>query len=266
MTHDRHGPIMRDFLHGDLELELAETEVDAVVTVQSQQSLEHNEFLLNQARAAPWIAGIVGWVDLCSSEFEAQLDAYLADPIFKGARHVLSLETDDRFMLRPEFVRGIEGLTVRGLTFDLLILPHHLPFARELALLLPEQRFVLDHMGNPPVGEAAKMTAWGTDLRSLAACPNVSCKISGFLTLAAVGAGLGAHSEDIGSAIRHALDVFGPDRSMWGSDWPVCLTAGAYDGSLTLLESVLATQRPGARQAVLSETAARFYSLDLSIV
>jgi L-fuconolactonase len=257
---------MRDFLHKDLDLELASAEVGAVVTVQSQQSLEHNEFLFNQASAAPWIAGIVGWVDLCSSEVEAQLDAHLSDPVFKGVRHLLSLETDDRFMLRPEFVRGIEGLTVRGLTFDLLILPHHLPFARELALRLPEQRFVLDHMGNPPVGEAAKMTTWGKDLRSLAACPNVSCKVSGFLTLGAVGPALDARAEDIGSAIRHALDVFGPDRSMWGSDWPVCLTVGAYDGSLTLLESVLATHRPGARQAVLSETAARVYCLDVSIV
>ena len=148
---ERHAAIKRPFLPDDFAPLLRGSGFDGAVAVQARQSLAETEWLLELADRYAFILGVVGWVDLCSTELEAQLERYARHPKLKGVRHVIHDEPDDRFMLRPDFRRGIGMLERYGLAYDLLIYPRHLPFACELAAEFPAQRFVVDHIAKPPI-------------------------------------------------------------------------------------------------------------------
>src|SRR5690606_38962748 len=146
---DQHAPIKRNFMPDDLAPLLAAAGFDGTIVVQARQSLEETEWLLELADRYPFIKGVVGWVDLCSPDIEAQLARYAGHPKLRGVRHVLHDEPDDRYMLRPAFRRGIAALAAHGLTYDLLLFPQHLPIAEALVREFPNQPFVVDHLAKP---------------------------------------------------------------------------------------------------------------------
>jgi L-fuconolactonase len=256
---DRMAAIRRDFLPEDLRPEMARAQVDACITVQVRQTLEETEWLLDLAERVPFVAGVVGWVDLRADDVPAQLERFAGRPKLVGVRHIVQAEPDDRFLLRPDFCRGIAELAAHGLCYDILIYPQHLPEAVDFVARFDAQPFVLDHLAKPPI-RSRSIDAWARDLRRLAEAPHVSCKLSGLVTEADWRTWTPA---DIEPYLDVAFDCFGPDRLIAGSDWPVCMLAGSYQQVMSLVTDYLAAKRPaGEHEAVLGGTARRVWTLE----
>jgi len=254
---DEMGVLKRDFLPQHLVPELHGSRVDVAIAVQARHSLEETRFLLELASSSGRIAGVVGWVDLCSPEVEAQLDE-LAGPesAVVGVRHVVQDEPDDEFLLRADFARGIERLTARDLAYDLLIRPRHLRAARTFVARHPEQRFVLDHLAKPPV-RSGELTPWAQELRELAEHENLWCKLSGLVTEARWN---DWRPRDLTPYLDVALECFGAERVMFGSDWPVCLlSAPDYAAVKGVLDDYAGRLSVDERAALFGGNAARFY-------
>ncbi|HUI25384.1 MAG TPA: amidohydrolase family protein, partial [Candidatus Kryptonia bacterium] len=178
---DSMARLKHDFLPSDLQPPLTNCGFDGSVAVQAQQNVAETEWLLQLADAHPFIRGVVGWVDLCALDVADCLRRLAQHPRFRGVRHIVQDEPDDRFMLRPDFQRGIAALAQFDLTYDILVYARQLPAAIELATAFPAQRFVLDHIGKPDI-RARRIDDWRPDLARLAALPNVWCKLSGMVT------------------------------------------------------------------------------------
>ncbi len=173
--------LRRDFLPADLKPELEGNGFQGCVAVQARQTLEETRWLLELAERNPFILGVVGWVDLRSPRLRFELEALVKNPKLVGVRHVVQSEPDERFLLRPEFLRGIAMLEEFGLAYDILIYQRHLPVAAEFVARFPRQRFVLDHLAKPPIKIGA-IDVWARGIRELASFPNVYCKVSGLVT------------------------------------------------------------------------------------
>jgi L-fuconolactonase len=247
--------IRRDFLPDDLAPELNACGVDATIAVQADQSEAETEFLLGLAEGNPRIAGVVGWVDLRSPHIESRMEHFSKFKKFTGVRHVAQVEPDDRFLVRPEFVRGVSLLKRFGLTYDILIYPRQLPAAIELVGKLPGQKFVIDHLAKPEI-RAKKLTPWAAQMRELAANPNVYCKLSGMVTEADWK---NWKPEDFDLYLEAVFDAFGAKRLMFGSDWPVCLVAASYATVKNVVASYVDRHAPEAKSAIFGENAQRFY-------
>ena len=232
--------------------------VDNTIAVQARQILEETRWLLELAAEFPFVKGVVGWVDLCSPYLLAQLARFCSHPKLCGVRHVVHDEPDDRFMLRDDFVRGIGALAEFGLTYDLLLFPKHLPVACELVERFPDQPFVLDHIAKPLIKDG-KVSPWDQDLRRLAAFPNVYCKVSGMVTEADWKTW---RPPDFRPYLDVVFDAFGPERIMFGSDWPVCTVAGAYADVTGIVADYVQQLSWQEQTAVWGGTAARVYGLD----
>lgn len=247
----------RDWLPHDLAPLLLAAQLDGCVAVQARQSLAESHWLLSLAEASPLIKAVVGWVDLQSEQVGDQLAELTRHPRFRGVRHVAQDEPDDRFLVRPEVVRGIARLAEFGLTYDLLIFPRQLPAAIELVGRFPHQPFVLDHIAKPPL-RTGELSPWHEQLRELAAFPNVMCKLSGMVTEA-------DHARWQPGDLRPFLDgvfaAFGPERLMYGSDWPVCLLAADYDRQLAVVRDYVREHCRAAEPAIFGGNAAQFYGL-----
>ncbi len=253
--------IARDFLPGDLADVARPHGIGGSVAVQARQSLVETRWLLELAAADPFVRGVVGWVDLRDPDVVATLEPLSRRERFVGVRHVVQDEPDPKFLLEPDFVRGLGHLHAFGLTYDLLLFPPQLPAAVELAGLLPEQPFVLDHLAKPRItlGPAApEFASWRREIEALARHPNVSCKLSGLVTEAAW---CRWRREDFTPYLDVALAAFRPDRLMFGSDWPVCLLSGDYAAVVDIVTTFIGTLAEGEREAILGGTAARFYGL-----
>lgn len=250
--------LKRDYLPGDLGPLLKQCGFDGTVAVQARQSIEETSWLLGLADEHAMIKGVVGWVDLRSPELDAQLRFFSAHPKLVGVRHVVHDEADDEFMMCPEFLKGIARLAAYGMAYDLLLFPRHLPVASKLACLFPEQAFVLDHIGKPPVREG-RLSPWREDLMRLAESPRVFCKLSGMVTEAAWGAW---RPEDFLRYLDIVIDAFGTDRVMIGSDWPVCTLSGDYSSTMGVVTDYVRRFAGDVLNAVLGGNCARFYSLD----
>jgi len=250
--------LKRDYLPADLEIELAEVGVTGTVVVQARQILEETTWLLKQAETYPFIKGVVGWLDLRSEDLQSQLDIYTAHPKLVGLRHVIHDEPDDDFMLRPAFLKGIEMLQPYNLSYDLLLFPKHLSMAIELVSMFPEQRFVLDHICKPFI-KAGILQPWKEDIESLAAQPNVWCKISGMVTEAE------PHKwryEDFVPYMKTVVDAFGSDRIMLGSDWPVCRLSGEYEEVMAIPMDYFNECNESEKRNILSQNAIDCYQLE----
>jgi len=245
--------LRRDFGPAELAPELAALGFDGSIAVQARQDLAETRELLAHARAHGIVRGVVGWVDLASDDLGAQLDEFSDDPCFVGVRHVVQDEPDDEFLLRPEFIRGVSQLRERGLTYDILIYPQHLRVARRFAQELDEQPFVLDHLAKPPIA-AGKLEPWARDLRALASCENVMCKVSGMVTEASWSDWKPA---DFVPYLDTLFEAFGPERLMFGSDWPVCLLAAGFSDVFALVNDYAGE----SRSALFGDNAARFYGV-----
>jgi len=254
--------LARDYLPGDLEAPAAAAGIGGTVAVQARQTLEETRWLLDLADRHPLIRGVVGWVDLRSDDVHGALEEFVARKKFRGVRHVVQDEPDPRFLLGEEFVRGLEHLQPRGLTYDLLLYPQQLPAAVELVASLPEQPFVLDHLAKPQVKawtKPADLQAWRRDIEALAQHENVCCKLSGLVTEAAWRRWQRA---DFMPYLDVALAAFGPERLMFGSDWPVCLLSADYAEVAGIIRDCCGKLSPAEQTAIWGGTATWFYGLD----
>jgi L-fuconolactonase len=232
--------------------------LEATVVVQCLPLLAETEELLALAGQEDLVAGVVGWVDLTGPDVGNQIDRLRALPgghLLVGIRHLVQAEPDPSWLLRPDVRRGLDEVAARGLPYDLLVLPHQLPAAAALAAQAPHLRLVLDHAAKPPL-RSGDLRDWAEDLRTLAAAPQVVCKFSGLITEA-------DHrnwsTEDLRPVADDLLDDFGPQRLMFGSDWPVCRVAGGWAAWASAAEELLAPLSPEELEQVLSGTARRTY-------
>ncbi len=250
--------LKRDHLPGDLAPLLHAAGLDGSVAVQARQSVEETRWLLELAAREPAIKGVVGWVDLRSADAGRDLERLVVDAKLRGVRHVVQDEPDDEFMLRPDFSRGLSVLAEFGLSYDLLVFPRQLPAACRVVERLPQQRFVVDHIAKPLIREG-RLEPWATDLRRLAALPNVMCKVSGLVTEASWQ---GWRAEDFAPYLDVVFEAFGPGRIMFGSDWPVCTLAAGYQQVVGLVAGYVASLPPAEQAGVWGSNAVRFYGLE----
>src|SRR6266700_100270 len=229
--------LRRDYLPEDLRDELNRNQVDASIAVQAAQSDAETRFLLGLAEEYPFIAGVVGWVDLRSRNLAEQLESYSRFEKLRGFRHIAQAEPDDFFLMRDDVVRGIASLRQFGFTYDILIYPRQMPAALALMEKLPEQKFVIDHLAKPAIRTNA-IAAWAGNLRALASNPSTYCKVSGLITEADWRSWRAA---DFKPYLDLAFETFGPDRLMFGSDWPVCLLAGTYRQVMEIVDDYVRT-------------------------
>ncbi|MBM0230792.1 amidohydrolase family protein [Micromonospora sp. STR1_7] len=252
-----------DFTPVDLAPVARAAGVTQTVVVQSVAARTETPELLGIAADDPLIAGVVGWVDLTADDVADRLDRLRAGrggQRLVGIRHLVQSEPDPTYLDRPDVRRGIAAVGAADLAFDLLVRAHQLPAATRLVRDLPQTRFVLDHLGKPALGHA-DLGAWSRDLRALAAEPNTVAKLSGLVTEVDATSWTTA---DLRPAVEHALDVFGPDRLMFGSDWPVCLLASSYLRWVEALADLLGPLRDDERAAIWRQTARRAYRLPAS--
>ena len=250
--------LKHDYLPGDLLPLLDEGEIDGTVAVQARQILAENDFLLALAKESPRIKGVVGWVDLRSPDLIDQLDRYVGHSKFVGVRHVVHDEPDDDFMLRPDFMQGIKTVGGYDLTYDLLLFPKHVARAIKLVQHFPDQPFVLDHIAKPFIRDDV-LEPWETEIRELARHENVCCKVSGMVTEARWKQW---QPEDYRPYLDVIFDSFGPQRLMWGSDWPVCTLSGRYAQVQGIVEDYIGQLPATTRAAVMGANAVKFYGLE----
>ncbi len=218
------GILKKDYLPEDLMPLLDECELQGSVAVQASQTEEENEFLLNLAENNSFIKGIVGWVDLRSELVTERLSYYSTKSKIKGFRHVIHDEPDVDFMLQPAFLNGIKALRHFDFTYDLLIHPVHLPNTLQLVSWFPGQSFVIDHIAKPKIKEH-EISWWKKQLTPLAALPNIYCKISGMVTEAVWQKW---KKDEFVPYMDAIVELFGTDRILYGSDWPVCTLSASY--------------------------------------
>lgn len=249
------SPLQRDWLPADLATLQDPLGFRGSIAVQARQTTQETEWLLQLAAEDPRLLGVVGWVDLRNEAVGDDLRQFAQDPHFVGVRHVVQDEPDEDFLLRPDFLRGIGRLQEHGLTYDLLIYPHQLAAATGLVTRFPDQRFVLDHLAKPAIRDR-EFDQWATQIRMLAKHVNVWCKVSGLVTEADPAR---LQPEDLRPYFDLAIEAFGPERLMFGSDWPVCLLAADYPRVVELAEACTTTLDPAARDAFFGGNAERFY-------
>ncbi|MGA8085913.1 MAG: amidohydrolase family protein [Terracidiphilus sp.] len=249
--------LKRDFLPGDLQPLLAANGFDGSIAVQACHTMEETQWLLSLAEKSDFIKGVVGWVDLCSPNLQAQLDSLAHLPRLVGIRHVVQAEPDDEFMLRSDFQRGIARLAGYGLTYDLLVYPRHLPVAAKLVQEFPQQPFVLDHIAKPGIADGL-IEPWSRDIRELAQCENVCCKLSGMVTEARW-----KHwkPEDFRPYLDVVFEAFGPQRLMIGSDWPVCTLCAPYAETIAIVNDYIRQLDLTQQEQILGGNCVSFYGL-----
>ncbi|SEP03512.1 amidohydrolase [Mucilaginibacter sp. OK283] len=255
--NDQMLAIKRDFLPVDLLPVLQHYGIDGCVSVQASQTDDETMFLLDHAAANPFVKGVVGWVNLQADDLEDQLLQYKSYDKLKGFRHVLQSEPDDEYMLQPAFQKGIATLEKHGYTYDILIFPRHLPFANQLVGNFPNKKFVVDHLAKPHIRDK-KIGDWQKDIEALAKHENVSCKISGMLTEADWA---NWKVDDFTPYLDVIFKAFGPARVMFGSDWPVCLLAGGYEGTMQVMQNYVAKLSATEQEQFWGGNAISFYGL-----
>ena len=252
--------LKRDFLPEDLIPQLRANRVEGSIAVQASQSESETTFLLDLAEQFDAIKGVVGWVDLCDPDLPKRLEHFSHFEKLRGFRHIVQSEPDDRFMLREDVLTGIRHLGEFEFTYDILIYPHQLPAAIELAERLPHQPFVLDHLAKPLI-RSGVISPWADQIRLLAANPNVYCKVSGLITEADWRKW---RETDFKPYLDVVFDAFVPARLMFGSDWPVCLLAADYCEVRQLLANYLDDFPVEQRDKIFGGNAERFYRLRTS--
>ncbi len=251
--------LRRDFLLPELRAALDAANVQWSVAVQARQSEEETEFLLALAgEASSPILGVVGFLPLAADDFPSRLETFAAEKKLKGLRHVVQDEPDDRFLLDPAFNRGIRALKRYDLAYDILIFERQLPAAIEFVDLHPNQRFVLDHIAKPGI-KAAELEPWRSRLRELARRPNVCCKLSGMATEADMKCWT---IEQLTPYFETVLEAFGPERLLFGSDWPVLEAAGGYEHWISTLEIWTSRLSQTEQELFWYKNATTFYHLE----
>jgi L-fuconolactonase len=263
ITGPELAPLRRDFLLADLESEAQAADVTATVLVQTIDVPEETPEFLALAQDSDLVAGVVGWIDLTSPDVARALAALREGPggeHLVGIRHQVQGESDPRWLVRPDVLRGLAAVAEAGLVYDLVVRPHQLAAGHEAARLLPGLTFVLDHADKPPIA-SGELRPWADAVRLLASLPNTVCKLSGLATEADWDQW---SVEDLQPYANTVLDAFGPRRLMFGSDWPVCQLAATYAEVIGVARELTATLQPAERHEVFTGTALRTYGLTVT--
>jgi L-fuconolactonase len=257
---DEMSVLKRDFLPPNLLPELSANWMHGTIAVQADQSEAETKFLLNLGAEHNWILGVVGWVDLCSPNLSERLAYFSQFKQVCGFRHIVQAERDDRFMLRTDFLAGVAALQRFDFSYDVLIYPRQLPAALELVEKFPQQRFVVDHLAKPQI-RSRMWSPWAEQIRLIGTHKNVYCKLSGLITEADWS---NWREDDFRPYLDVVFDAFGPDRLMFGSDWPVCLLAGNYGDTTRLVENYIRDLSAAHQKGIFGLNAAKFYGLKTS--
>ena len=248
--------LYRDFQPADLQPMLAANHVTSTVLVQAAPSVAETRYMLGLASQHAFIQGVVGWVDLTAADAPTVIDALAEHLAFKGVRPMLQDLPDDAWIADAPIAPAIDHLIRRGLSFDALVMPRHLPHLLRFAQRYPELSMVIDHAAKPDIA-AGHFDEWRRDLAALARLPGMHVKLSGLLT----EAGPGWTVDTLRPVVDSVLDLFGPHAVMWGSDWPVLNLAGDYAKWVQISDELLAALTFTERQAVFAGNAERFYRL-----
>lgn len=248
----RYGP-------ADLAPHLAQHGVAQTVLVQAAPSISETEYMLGIADAVPFVAGVVGWVDFENRSDRAELARLARHPAFKGVRPMIQDIADDAWMLREDVQWGYHAVIDEGLTFDALGFPRHLAHFLTLLKRYPDMRVVIDHCMKPQIRahSSDSFAHWADGMARLADQTGAYCKFSALVTEAAPG----WTTDDLKPYVDHVLAVFGPERVMWGSDWPVCRLAASYDDWLAAAKALTAHLADQEKARVFGGAAAAFYGL-----
>ncbi|KQT52447.1 MULTISPECIES: amidohydrolase family protein [unclassified Aureimonas] len=249
------APLLRDFLPDDLRPHLARAGIDRTILVQAAETEAETDFLLGIAERTDFVAGVVGWLDMEAETFPERLEHYAGNPLFVGLRPMLQGLEDDAFILRPRVLDHLRLVAEMDVAFDILTFPRHLPHVAKALEAVPGLRAVVDHLSKPSIA-AGDLDPWRADLAAVAAFPNVSCKVSGMVTEAAED----WRPEAFRPFVAHVADIFGEDRLMFGSDWPVATLAASYAEVGALARTLLGEHfGPAALAKIFGDNAAAFY-------
>jgi L-fuconolactonase len=251
--------LRQNFLPDRLEQILTRNRFEGSVLVQANTLLAETHWLLELAEANEFIRAVVGWVDLTDPRLGAVLDELQKRPKFKGVRHPVHDEADDNWLMRPDVLAGLAELARRGLPYDLLLRPQHLPLVPRIAERVPDLRMVIDHIAKPLIA-AQVMEPWARDIEAASKLPQVYCKLSGMITEADPKS---CKAEHLKPYVEHVMRIFGPDRLMFGSDWPVCMLAGSWKEALAAFTQSIGAQPIEVREKLLGETARNFYRIEV---
>lgn len=251
--------LRRNYIPQDLKMELEANGLDGSVAVQASQAESETEFLISLAKQNDSIKAIVGWVDLRSREVEDRLLYFTeASPKIKGFRHVIHDEADINFILDKNFLNGVSKLSKFGLTYDILIFPIHLKTTIEFIKKFPDQKFVIDHIAKPNI-EKAEISLWKSYMHTLGKFDNVWCKLSGMVTEAKWNVW---KYEDFVPYLDVVFDSFGPERLMFGSDWPVCLLSGSYGEVKGIVDRYVSKFNSVEKNKIFGDNAIQFYGIN----
>ena len=253
---DDMAALRRNFLPKDLYPILQASQIDGCIAVQAEEHLRETAFLLELSEDHPWILGVVGWAELAQDNLDEILDHWSNYSKLLGFREVLQSK-EPEYMLRKEFIRGIHKLGQRGYTYDLLTYPQQLPAALQLVDACPNQFFVIDHLSKPDI-KAGDWKAWKKSLQPFSERELVYAKVSGLVTEADWKKWSPA---DLFPYLEITLELFGPKRLLFGSDWPVCLVAGQYKEVLGVIESFAEQLSAHEKEALFGGTAQEFYKI-----
>ncbi|KGD86354.1 MULTISPECIES: amidohydrolase family protein [Rhizobium/Agrobacterium group] len=244
--------IHRDFTPEDMRPLLADAGVDGTVLVQTMENEADTAFMLDLADRTPFILGVVGWTDMKASDAPAKITRLARHPKLKGFRPMLQDISDDRWIDDPRLDPAVVAMIEQGLVFDALVLPRHLEPLLAFARRYPNLPIVIDHGAKPPIVEG-RIIGWHVHMKALAELPHVHCKLSGLLTEAG-----DQRPQAVRPYAETILDLFGSERVIWGSDWPVLRLAGEYG---TWLDQCLDIVPAEHHAAVFGGNANRFYRL-----
>jgi len=251
------SPLARDFLPGELEPWLEKQGIEKTILVQAAEEEKDNRFMFSVAGSCDFVAGVVIWLDLASPGFGSRLETYLDRPKFVGLRPMLECLPDDDWIAGQEVGQALDLIQEKEICFDVLSHPRHLPYVLEVLERFPKLRAVVDHISKPPIKDG-RMEPWAELMARVAAHDNVFCKLSGMITEADHQAW---GPKDLRPYISHVLDIFGPERLMFGSDWPVCTLAGSYDQVVEALLANLPRLPAGQMDRIFGGTAREFYRI-----
>ena len=256
---DSISGIRRDYSPEHLAPYLKHLGIDKTILVQASETVEENRFMTDLADQCDFIGGIVAWVDLSASSAVDKLEQLAANPLIKGIRPVLQGIEDDEWILQENVISALRELPILGLRFDALIQTRHLNAISEVASLIPELAIVVDHAAKPVISDGAEPdAAWFDGMSELAQNEQVFCKLSGLVTEHGEGWTVNA----LRPVFEHLLNVFTPDRLMWGSDWPVLELDGSYVQWFSCVNSLISDLSSTERDQILGGSAARFYGLE----
>jgi L-fuconolactonase len=254
------APIRRTFSLQELEEQLPQAGVTSTVVVQTSPSAAETLDLLDLAGSSSTISGVVGWLDLEDADVRPQMEAYLEHPhseALVGIRDMAQGKPDKDWLARPEVLANLRRVGAAGMSYDLLTVPSQLPAAITAVRSCPETTFVVDHLSKPDI-RGERIERWASDTRRLSESPNVSMKLSGMVTEADWESWT---PDTLRPYVDVALEAFGPDRLLFGSDWPVCLLAATYEEVVRALESLVAHLTPDERRLIWGDTARSVYGL-----